>query len=131
LYPTDRYFQRRVSEKEKSYQQVVVGNRHIYGGVLPFPPTSELITREWVDGQDQDHKPLLPGQSRETVFAAPPRAAVAVSESKESCVWRVQLRRGFVPFRGKDYPTTAVVGVKFDPTEVVRESRDDGEKRKS
>jgi phage FluMu protein Com len=131
LYPTDRYFQRRVSEKEKSYQQVVVGNRHIYGGVLPFPPTSELITREWVDGQDQDHKPLLPGQSRETVFAAPPRAAVAVSESKESCVWRVQLRRGFVPFRGKDYPTTAVVGVKFDPTEVVRESRGDGEKRKS
>jgi hypothetical protein len=33
-------------------------------------------------------------------------------------LWRVQLRRGLVPFKGKQLPATAVIGVEFTDKEV-------------
>ena len=41
-----------------------------------------------------------------------------VRKTTEPLLWRVQVRRGLVAFKGKDVPVTAIVGVEFKASDV-------------
>jgi hypothetical protein len=44
-----------------------------------------------------------------------------IARSTDSYTWRVQLRRGFVKWKGKDVSATAVIGVEFTSAQIERE----------
>lgn len=120
LYPSDPYFVRRPRDaKDRPYMMVEVGDRKFYGGALSYVTDSDMLIREWVEGQENDDKPLGPGEERETVVGTSPMEPVidAVKESG-SALWRVQLRRGFITFRDKEYSVSAVIGVRFQSDDV-------------
>lgn len=120
LFPSDPYFVRRPRDaKDKPYMMVEVGEKKFYGGALSYVTDSDLLIREWVEGQENDDKPLAPGEERETVVCTSPQEPIldAVKELG-TATWRVQLRRGFVNYRDKDYPVSAVIGIKFNADEI-------------
>jgi hypothetical protein len=41
-----------------------------------------------------------------------------VKESSDTLLWRVQVRRGLIEFKGKDVPVTAIIGVEFKSSDV-------------
>jgi len=120
VYPSDPYFVRRPRDaKDRPYMMVEVGDRKFYGGALSYITDSDMLIREWVEGQEQDDKSLGPGEERETVVCTSPIEPVidAVKEAG-SAVWRVQLRRGFITYREKEYSVSAVIGVRFQADDV-------------
>ena len=44
----------------------------------------------------------------------------AIVKANDRFTWRVQLRRGFVKWRGKEVPATAVIGVEFSSAQIER-----------
>ncbi|MBX9681309.1 MAG: hypothetical protein K2X38_21340 [Gemmataceae bacterium] len=48
--------------------------------------------------------------------------AKKIADRTEPVVWRVQVRRGFVNFRGRPVSATAVIGVRFNPTTIEKEA---------
>jgi hypothetical protein len=38
--------------------------------------------------------------------------------ARDPMLWRVQVRRGTVEYRGKDVPVTAIIGVEFRASDV-------------
>ncbi|HEY1381753.1 MAG TPA: hypothetical protein VGF55_33450, partial [Gemmataceae bacterium] len=123
FYPTDPYFDRRPKHaNDRPYMLVDVGGTKFYGGLVEYVTEPGNTERTWLEGQQDDNKPLGPGESRETVFVTRPRDAVfdAVQKAKAPAVWRVQVRRGLVPFEGREVPVSAVVGVAFTAADVKR-----------
>jgi hypothetical protein len=121
FYPTDPYFDRRPKyAADKPYTLVEVGDKKFFGGLIAFETESGPYERSWVEGQESDNQPLKPGEARETVVVTRPRDEVfdAVQKAKGRAVWRVQVRRGLVPFHGQEVPVTAVVGVEFTAADV-------------
>ena len=47
----------------------------------------------------------------------------ALVNSRELLLWRVQVRRGFVPVHGKDVSATAVIGVEFTSAQIEKEGK--------
>jgi hypothetical protein len=45
-----------------------------------------------------------------------------IAKSTDSYTWRVQLRRGFVKWRGKEVSATAVIGVEFTSAQIEKKS---------
>ena len=97
-----------------------VGPQRFWGGLLSWPRTSTVVTKQYVKGQDEDATPLGPGETHETVIPATrdPACVDAVKKFKGTIVWRVQLRHGLAKVGEKDVPVTAVVGVEFQPEQV-------------
>lgn len=125
LYPTDPYFVRRPRDAmDRPYMFIEVGKRRFYGGALSYITNSDFVIREWVQGQENDHRPLGPGESRETVVCTSPKEPVidAIRASDNSAIWRVQVRRGFIAYQGKEYSVSAVVGVSFHASDIVKKS---------
>jgi hypothetical protein len=121
FYPTDPYFDRNPKHpNDKPYTLVDVGGKMFFGGVIEFVTVAGTTERTWLQGQENDNKPLGPGESRETVFVTRPRDGVfdAVQQSKGQAVWRIQVRRGLVPYEGHEIPASAVVGVAFTAADV-------------
>ena len=97
------------------------GRRFMGGPILwPFSPD---VKRIYVEGQEADDEPLLPGKSRETVVlsADTPELLDAVKNSHKPILWRVHLRRGFTHYGGENVSVGALVGVEFEASEVKRE----------
>jgi hypothetical protein len=123
FYPTDPYFDRNPKQaNDKPYTLVDVGGRKYYGGLIEYATEPGTTERTWLAGQENDDKPLAPSESRETVLVARPGDGLfdAVRKAKEPAVWRMQVRRGLVSYRGTDVPVSAVVGVSFTAADVQK-----------
>jgi hypothetical protein len=119
IYPLDPAFNRRSIGDDKAATRLVVGKQTFAGGPVSWP-FSRNVAREYERDQEGDAIPLRPGETREysVCSAADPRLLAAVRTSKDPVVWRVQVRRGLIEFKGRDVPVTAIVGVEFRPSEV-------------
>jgi hypothetical protein len=119
LYPMDPAFTRKAAGSDRPGTGLVVGPQTFWGGAIPwpFPPR---VRREYEAAQERDAVPLRPGEAREyVVFTdASPRVVKAIREAAGPLLWRVQLRRGLVPYNGRQVPVTAVIGVEFRPSDV-------------
>ncbi|MBI3822520.1 MAG: hypothetical protein HY289_07560 [Planctomycetes bacterium] len=68
------------------------------------------------------------GRDQETIIVLTTNSAdrkphvEAIAKSNDSYTWRVQLRRGFVKWKGKDISTTAVIGIDFTTAQIERGS---------
>ncbi|HEX4591605.1 MAG TPA: hypothetical protein VH120_16835 [Gemmataceae bacterium] len=123
FYPTDPYFDRDPkNSNDKPYTLVDAGGRKYYGGVIEYQTDANDTERTWLQGREDDDKPLAPGETRETVLVTRPRDAVfdAVKKSKSPAVWRVQVRRGLVPYHDTEIPVSAVIGVAFTAADVKK-----------
>ena len=123
FYPTDPYFDRNPKgPNDKPYDLVDVGGRKYFGGLIEYVTETGNTERTWLRGQEADDKPLGPGESRETVLLTRPRDGVfdAVRKANAPAVWRVQVRRGLVPYHGTEVPASAVVGVAFTAADVKK-----------
>lgn len=90
---------------------------NIYGGYLhyvkSFGKNEEPAENYMIGPRDVSHLIL---STRETY-----RKQVAnLVQSKDDCLWRVQLRRGFVKKNGKDVSATSVIGVEFSASEIEK-----------
>lgn len=127
IHPTDPAFNSRYFPQTKMtpYTGVVVGQQRYLGG--PFLWPDPQYERQYVDGQENDDKPLGPKEERDYVIASVPNASdirKALDAAKDSpAVWRVQLRRGLMTVKddqGKDHDisVTSVIGVVFAAADV-------------
>jgi hypothetical protein len=109
-------------------------------GLMPytFLETGKDVER-WVFGGKwqvlRDGEPfggrLGPGQAMTAQLTTDPRDRDLVAGLKMSrgpLLWRVQVRRGFIQYKGRQVSTTAVVGVEFAGKDIgkVREFAQDG-----
>ena len=121
--PTDPLFDRSYDpKKSKPFTLLEVGKQFFYGGPLDQQDLG-LKKRMYVEGQENDEKPLNPGEERLTVVCTDPTSDAilpVVNGSKDTMTWRVHLRRGVTQFRGHDYSVTAVVGVEFNASDVKK-----------
>jgi hypothetical protein len=123
FYPTDPYFDRNPKQaNDKPYSLLDIGGRKYYGGVIEYATEPGNTERTWLAGQENDDKPLNPGESRETVLVARPADGLfdAAQKAKQPAVWRMQVRRGLVPYRGTEVPVSTVVGVAFTAADVQK-----------
>ena len=127
FHPTDPYFDRYYDPHEKSakpYTMLEVGGRKYYGGPINFLAIKwDQIKRKYIDGQENDDKPLPPGEERHTVICTDPtdeggNQAVRAAGPSERLTWRVQLRHGLTVYKGNEYSVSAVVGVQFTPADI-------------
>ena len=122
----DRYYEPRRDKTAKPYTLVQVGDRFFYGGAMDIVGVAKQEKRRYIDGQENDDKPLNPGEERTTVICTDPRDDTlipAVAKSAEPMTWRVQLRRGVVHYKGRDRAVTAVIGVEFTAADVKKVTR--------
>lgn len=133
--PLDNYFDRAWKPGDESAPLTVLqaGKEAFFGGPAPWFPAhgsaGRRRVRQWLDGrEDIDTAGLAPGQTAETILATDgwneQAAAYLFGTDAEGqrvgtpyrgkLLWRVQLRRGLVPWRGREVPATAVIGVEFD-----------------
>src|SRR5262249_13401956 len=122
----DRYYEPQRDKTAKPYTLVQVGDRFFYGGAMDIVRVARQGKRRYIDGQENDDKPLNPGEERTTVVCTDPRDDTlipTVLKSAGPMTWRVQLRRGVVPFKGRDRSVTAVVGVEFTAADVKKVTR--------
>jgi hypothetical protein len=119
IYPLDPAFNRRSIGDDKAATRLVVGKQTFAGGPVSWP-FSRNVAREYERDQESDVIPLRPGETREyTVCSvADSRLLSAVRNAKDPVLWRVQVRRGLIEFKGKDVPVTAIIGVEFQPSQV-------------
>ncbi len=78
------------------------------------------MKRKYEENQEKDWTPLKPGEARDYVVFTDfdQQILKAVSESNDKILWRVQVRRGLIDFKGKDVPVTAIIGVEFKSSDV-------------
>ena len=120
IYPLDPAFLRRGIGSDTPATRIVVGKETFAGGPInwPFKPP---LTREFEEAQENENRPLEPGETRDyyVCSAYDPRLTVAVKHAKEPAIWRVQVRRGLIEYRGQDVPVTAIIGVQFAGGDVA------------
>ncbi len=129
--PTDpvfnRYYDRR-GGSSKPYTHLVVGTQRFYGGPIDvLRVASRRIKRQFVSGQDNDDRPLPPGEERQTVICSDTQdgslEAVKSYAGTDPILWRIELRRGLTQFRGQDLSICAVIGVQFNRGDVQKAKR--------
>jgi hypothetical protein len=76
---------------------------------------------EFIEGQEEDNKVLQPGEQVSTCLLTEPADQVpnALRNYKGKLLWRVQLRRGIVNYKERDFSVSTVIGVRFDKSEIV------------
>lgn len=119
IYPLDPAFTRKTHSGESVATGLVVGRQTFWGGAIEWPFPAR-VKREYELAQADDAAPLQPGEVREyVVFTDANRQIVrAVQTAQEPIHWRVQIRRGLIPYRGDEVPVTAIIEVEIDPGEV-------------
>ena len=102
----------------KPATRLSIGKLTLYGGAIRWPFSG--VKREYEEQQVKDYEPLAPGQSREYVVFTNEDATLAskIRKLTEPLLWRVQVRRGVIEFKGKDVPVTAIIGVEFKVSDV-------------
>jgi len=130
FHPTDPFFDRQyIAEQHRSkpYVFLEVGSERFYGGPFNYlgfrRDSKNPRKRVFATGQENDEKPLLPGEERETCFYTFPdsegKLLAAAHAFKDTIVWRLQLRRGLMDFKSREYSMCAVVGVQFTAADIV------------
>jgi DNA-directed RNA polymerase subunit RPC12/RpoP len=129
--PLDRYFDRKVDQerwqekKDMPFTCLVMGKTRLWGGAIEWPGQKRFR----IAGQDYDRE-LKPGESMETFTCLDPdtqdpdylkdHPEYDVARYKGPLLYRVHVRRGLFPFRGRDVSTTAVIGVEFTDKDIQR-----------
>jgi hypothetical protein len=108
----------KAANANKPYSYLDWSRKRIYGG---FP--------EWLKGQAGKEEfadgDIGPGQEEwvRIITGKDYKEDVKnLAQSKETVVWRVQVRRGFVDVRGRNVSATAVIGVEFNSNEIQKET---------
>ncbi len=131
--PLDAFFVRQWKKREGQtlagmpFTYLEAGEQRFFGGPVRWqPPQPHLPGRlkdpvEIVVGQDLDRE-LRPGEEVKTFLCTDPYDPVReeLLRYRGPLLWRVQVRRGLVPVKGRDVPSTAVVGVEFTDADVKR-----------
>jgi hypothetical protein len=110
-------WQRNVPKARKPYTYLEVG------------PKKRLFGSTWqtMDGGEPYGIRLTPGQQL-TAQLTTDQGAMRQKELQKTpgpLLWRVQVRRGFVQYKGRDVSTTTVVGIEFDPKEIDFRDREE------
>lgn len=116
IHPLDPAFNRKTTDKIPTH--LVVGKQVFYGGPVPWPFRGGRVFEQQ---QEKDAEPLGPGETRDYVVCsdASPRLLGEVRKANEPLLWRVQVRRGLIEFRGREIPVTAVVGIEFRRDDIL------------
>ena len=140
--PMDNFFDRHWKPGNDGVPPLTLlqaGVETFYGGPAKWRPLGRgrKERREWLAGRKNiDREGLSPGQDLETVVATDAwDAAVAqhlfgVDDEGHAVrkpyvgklLWRVQLRRGLVEWKGRKLPATAVVGVEFTDSDYAEKA---------
>ena len=128
--PLDNYFDQHWSSGEPfpPFTLLEVGEKHFYGGPAAWHPRGDLKNkREWVEGRNDLPDVLQPGEDKEFFVCTDgndPRAvavlfgANAQNAYHGALLWRIRVRRGLVHVIDKDFPATAVIGVRFSDKDI-------------
>jgi len=119
--PINEFWVKYVPEKKLSepYTYVEAKSRNVanvYGADLAFRKSSQ-------DKEEKGSAVLRPQQETTivlTTYQSPLVAAIA--KMNDTFTWRVQLRRGFVKWRGKEVSATSVIGVEFTSAQIEKKS---------
>jgi len=119
IYPLDPAFTRSATHDDKPATRLSIGKRALYGGAIAWPFAGG-IQREYEQSQTNDYEPLNPGSTREYVVFTNEDANLAwvLHSTMDALLWRVQLRRGTVDWKGKEVPVSAIIGVEFQSGQV-------------
>jgi hypothetical protein len=115
----DPAFTRAARVDDKPATRLVFDHQTIYGGAIRWP-FGDRVKREYEEAQAGDYEPLNPGESREYVVFTNEDStlASAIRKATGPLLWRIQVRRGLVEFKGKDVPVTAIIGVEFQASQI-------------
>jgi hypothetical protein len=121
--PTDPYFDRRwrgLSDGSKPYTYLELNGRRLFGGPLRWKAGQPPEAREAIEGQE--YLLLRPGESTTALVCTDPQAQVEklLAGYHGRLLWRVHVRRGLVQVGRREVPATAVVGVSFRDTDIVK-----------
>lgn len=124
--PTDPFFDRcwkGVASGKKPYTFLDIGKDRLWGGPLPWSPGRPLGERDTIDGQQ--YKILQPGEELTSLVCTDPEdhAGRLLASYRGDLLWRVQVRRGLVQVRDREYSATAVIGVPFKDTDIIGRDR--------
>jgi hypothetical protein len=131
FYPMDCYFDRKWKEGPRSgpppLTVLLAGDDlHLFGG--PAAWNREQVTQEknperrnYVVDNHYDTE-LKPGEEMDTFVCVDGNSPKfdELLAYKGKMVWHVHVRRGCVPWKGHDYPATAVFGVEFTDEDIRR-----------
>jgi hypothetical protein len=124
--PTDPAFNRSPRNgNDPVYTGVQVPGKAFFAGG-PFSwPVSGRVERLYFEGQEDDGHELAPGEERTALIVAAGNSQYkgftdTVASAGAPMLWRVHLRRGLLPVRGEEIPVTAVVGVRFTSSDIIR-----------
>jgi hypothetical protein len=124
FYPTDPAFDAQWKQgKPEPYTYLEMGTERFFGGPIPWEKGGKKTSREYVQGQDNDNRPLGPHEQRTTVVCTDPanKAVLnALRNYRGPLLWRVRLRRGLVTVRDKEVSASAVVGVEFAANDIQK-----------
>lgn len=131
--PLDNYFDRRWRPNDNMnppLTQLEIGeNYRCFGGPAYWYPRGDRSNnqRQWIEGRSDHAERLQPGEEKELFVCTDGDddktvALLFGAESGEtyqgSLLWRVRVRRGLVRFQNKQYPSTAVIGVRFTGDDI-------------
>ncbi|HYH66146.1 MAG TPA: hypothetical protein VD866_15745 [Urbifossiella sp.] len=123
FHPLDPAFNRKSFPPDLPPTTLVVAGKDTFPGGPVTWPYDKNVKRAYETSQEGDDQPLGPGESRKYVITsdARPEVVKAVQGARDTIVWRVQVRRGLVEYRGREVPVTALVGVEFQASDVTEE----------
>jgi hypothetical protein len=101
------------SVKPYTFLEGIGQPERVYGGHLEFFQSGREVAGELAPGQEEVVRLMTEQNDRARVNA--------LLASNGRYLWRLQVRRGFINYRGSVIPATAVVGVEFTGQDVVRE----------
>jgi hypothetical protein len=119
IFPLDPAYTRAAKMDDRPAMRLAIGRQMLYGGAISWP-FGDGVKREYEEAQSLDDQPLKPGETREYVVFTNEDAGLAqvVTKATEPLLWRVQVRRGVIEFRGKEVPVSAIIGIEFKPSDV-------------
>ncbi|MFN4257741.1 MAG: hypothetical protein ACK4RK_00455 [Gemmataceae bacterium] len=116
------------STRPYTYLEFIDTKRRLYGGPIEWRggevPQGKALD-EYIVGQENDDKPLHPGEEMQTIICTDPDSrknnhdvARLLNGYDGPLMWRVRLRRGLVELRRGPVSASAVIGVKFHARDV-------------
>ncbi|WP_439620973.1 hypothetical protein [Gemmata sp.] len=116
--PLDPAFSRKPSAPDAPATRLVLGTKEFTGGPIVWP--SKSGARMYEKDQEKDSEPLKPGETREYSVCATTDAKLIpeIKKGGDKIVWRVQVRRTPVEYKGRSIPVTAVIGVEFSRADI-------------
>jgi hypothetical protein len=127
--PLDTYFDRwwKPGQGTMPLTQLVAGKDRFCGGPAKWFPPRKNEKPQWVEGRKlSDPDGLKPGEQRDDFVCTDgddARAAAVLFGGRNGgretpyagpFLWRVQVRRGLVNWKGRERSATTVIGVEFD-----------------